>query len=141
MHPADLSIVGDDNQRVFIGGDAVYDTIKAGEHITCSSVIMVDKGEDHGEILTIGHGVEVWKEYVKGTDAEKEECLREYADAHQSFQKVRSDWPALTTALRLSADGLIALGTETIWYDEWRAVYVDGKEMPYSGFQIGMEDL
>ena len=125
--------------RKFTGEDAVYDAVKAGQTATRSSVIIVDAGEDHGEMLTIGPSVNVWPEYVNGTPAEREECLREYADAHQSFQKVRSDWPALTTALRLIAEGRLALGTEKTWFNEWRAVYVDGKKMPYQGFEAGGE--
>ncbi|TKJ17227.1 hypothetical protein CEE44_01695 [Candidatus Woesearchaeota archaeon B3_Woes] len=144
VHPADLSIVKQHEKvvdgipefyRVFVGDNAVYDVVKAGETSTKSSVIMVDKGVDHGEILTQGPEVEVWHEFLQGTDAEREECLREYADAHQSMQKVRSDWPALTGALEMIANGRIALGTENIHHNEWRGVYVDDKVMPYEGFQ------
>lgn len=140
VHPADLTHVvglgGGVNKRKYIGADAVYDAIKEGEEKTKSSVIIVDKEEDHGEILTQGPGLNVWSEYLSGTKAEKNECLEEYADAHQSMQKVRSDWPALTTALKMIAQGRIALGTEKTYFNEWRTVYVDGKPLGYEGYQI-----
>jgi folate-dependent phosphoribosylglycinamide formyltransferase PurN len=139
VHPANLSITRG-AERTYIGEDAVYDAIKACETRTKSSVIMVDDGEDHGEILTQGPELKVWPEFLRGTDAEREECLREYADAHQSFQKVRSDWPALTSALKMISEGRIALGTEKTHFDEWRAVYVDGKPVGYEGFQV-VEDV
>ena len=81
--------------------------------------------------------------YYLSSPEEKAECLREYADAHQSMQKVRSDWPALTTALELIANGRLALGTEKKHFDEWRTVYIkendEWKPLPYDGFQVGGE--
>ncbi len=145
VHPADLSKLKQRDEvinnipefyRVFVGDNAVYDSIEAGETITKSSVIMVDEGIDHGEILTQGPELRVWEEFLEGTGPEREECFREYADAHQSFQKVRSDWPALTSALEMIAQGRIALGTEKNVLSEWRRVYVDGKMMDYKGFQV-----
>ena len=137
VHPSRLPSWGENNERYYIGGDAVYDAIKDDQASTRSSVIMVDEGEDHGEILTQGPSVGVWGEFGHGTKAEKEECLREYADAHQSFQKVRSDWPALTTALKLIAEGRLALGNLKFFHNEWRRVFVDGEPMGYEGFQVG----
>jgi folate-dependent phosphoribosylglycinamide formyltransferase PurN len=136
VHPANLGIPGDNHKRRFIGEDAVYDAIKAGEQQTRSSVIIVDDKVDHGEILVQGPKLDVWKEYIEGTDTEKEECLRKYADAHQAMQKVRSDWPALTTALKMISEGKIVLGTERELNNEWRTVYINGKKLPYTGFRI-----
>lgn len=138
VHPSSLPYLVDkgDSSRGYIGGDAVHDAIKDKQMTTRSSVIMVDNGEDHGEILTQGPNVNVWHEYINGTQAEKDECLREYANAHQSFQKVRSDWSTLTTALKMIAEGRIALGTEKKHHGVWRTVYIDEKPMPYEGFQV-----
>ena len=156
VHPADSSIIANDYSkmegeitalteefsRVFIGGDAVYDAILAGATQTKSSVIMVDDGEDDGEILTQGAYVAVDDGFLRLSDEEKERQLREYVDGtddskgHQDRQKEESDWPALTTALRLIAEGRIALGTEKRHFNKWRTVYVDGKEMPYKGYQV-----
>ncbi|MBU1974844.1 MAG: hypothetical protein KKG59_00395, partial [Nanoarchaeota archaeon] len=54
----------------------------------------------------------------------------------QSMLKVRSDWPALTTALRLISQGRMGLGTTKDHYDKWRTVYVDEAPMGYAGLQI-----
>ncbi len=142
VHPADLGILVVDSEnaekyiRKYIGDKAVYNALKAGEEVVRSSVIMVDEGEDHGEILTQGPELEVWHEFLEGTDAERQECIDEYADGFQSFLKVRSDWSALTNALEKIANGRIALGTENIHHNEWRGVYIDDKLMLYEGFQV-----
>ncbi len=126
-------------ERKFIGEDAVYDAIKAGQRKTCSSVIMVNNGIDNGEIITTGPEVEVWDEYLNGTLAERAGCLREYADAHQSMQKVRSDWPALTMALKLISEGRVGLGPRdadsvgAMHFKEWRKVFLEGKYQRYDG--------
>ncbi|MBR9704518.1 hypothetical protein GOV12_03845 [Candidatus Pacearchaeota archaeon] len=131
--PVDLSLR---EKRRFIGEDAVYDAIKEGQTRTCSSVIMVDSLEDHGEILTQGPNLLVWNEFLYGTVSQREEWFREYADVHQTLQKVRSDFPALTTALKMISQGEIALGSKKRYYDEWRRVYVNGEPMPYSGLKV-----
>ena len=97
---------------------------------------MVDDQVDHGEVLVQGPRLRVWGEFLKGSEAEKGECIREYADAHQSMQKVRSDWRALTTALKMISEGRIAIGTEKVHHGEWRRVYVDGKAMREGGYQL-----
>ncbi len=125
------------SERKYVGDNAVLDAL-VGDDVTetRSSVIMVDGGVDHGEILVQGPEVELWKEFYWGVAAERAECLKKYADAHQSFQKVRSDWPALTTALGYIANGRIALGTEKVHHNEWRQVFVDDKPMPYEGLKL-----
>ena len=136
VHPADLSVLDGDYSRRFIGENAVYDAINAGEESTTSSVIMVDEGEDHGEILVQGPELAVWHEFIHGTPQERAEALREYADSHQSLQKVRSDWPALTTTLKLISEGRISLGTKKEVNGEWRRVHIDGEPMGYEGYQL-----
>ncbi|MBI2129042.1 hypothetical protein HYU07_02280 [Candidatus Woesearchaeota archaeon] len=133
VHPADLSILtgdGSKKYRKYIGDDAVYDAINAGEIATKSSVIMVDESEDHGEILAQGSKVDVVN------NLKEKFGLREYAKMHQDVQKKVSDWPALTNALKMIAEGRIALGTEKTHFNEWRTVYVDGKATVYEGFRV-----
>ncbi len=135
VHPADLTVLEDkpgkpgEKTRKYIGADAVYDAIAAGERMTRSSVIIVDEQEDHGEIICLGPEVTVWDEYLNARDhSEQEICRREYADAHQSFQKARSDWPSLTTALQLISEGRIGIGEKKAFHSEWRQVYLDSSE-------------
>lgn len=130
VHPADLSILNEDGSRKYIGGNAVYDAIKTGETKTRSSVILVDKGEDHGEILTQGPEVKLVPKLLEKHGG------KEYAKIHQEGQKEISDWPALTTALRMIAEGRIKLGTEKSHFNEWRKVYVDDRAIAYDGFIV-----
>lgn len=134
IHPASVPVM--DGKRMYIGDDAVYDALQDRQQSTRSSVLFVDEQVDHGEILVQGPELAVWHEFLQGTNEEKEEALREYADAHQSMQKVRSDWPALTTALKMISEGRIAIGTEKVHHGEWRQVYVDGNPFSYEGFQL-----
>lgn len=151
VHPADLSIVKQHEEivddipkfyRVFVGDNAVYDVIKAGETLTKSSVIMVDGGIDHGEILTQGPSLLVLESFLSLSPKEQERQLEKYVDGtkrkkgHQERLKEVSDWPALTSALEMIANGRIDLGTEKKYLNEWRKVYVDGNPMDYMGFQV-----
>jgi folate-dependent phosphoribosylglycinamide formyltransferase PurN len=166
VHPAALEILilKDPSQpaggykRRFVGGNAVYDAIFAGETRTKSSVIMVDSGEDHGEILTQGPWLDVHQGWLKqfGDAADKPEYLKYLVNlcvenigeddpkkgrqllqkGHQNQQKEVSDWPALTEALKMIAAGRLALGTEPAFHGEWRRVYLDGKALPYEGHQV-----
>lgn len=124
--------------RKYIGEDAVYDALfkKGSEYSTRSSVIIVDEGIDHGEILTIGPEVRTNFKRSGLTIPSKAKWEREQADAHQEKQKKRSDWPSLTTSLRLIAEGKLGLGAKKEWFNEWRAVYVGTAKMPYQGFEV-----
>jgi folate-dependent phosphoribosylglycinamide formyltransferase PurN len=127
--------------RTFVGEDAVYDALKHGQKETCSSVIMVDKGVDNGEILVTGSSLAVRDDYLKLGDAEKNYVLREVADSHQTKQKEVSDWPALTTALKLISQGRIGLGEYDsdivkMHFGKWRFVYIDNGPVKYGGLNL-----
>jgi folate-dependent phosphoribosylglycinamide formyltransferase PurN len=136
VHPADLCC-RDGVNRLLTGGDAVFKALSLGYTTTSSSVIIVDKGEDHGEILTQGPTVAVTSDFPGMGWSTK---LRDYVDdpkiGHQARQKQISDWPALTTALRLIADGRLALGTEKVFSNEWRRVYLDRQPLEYHGHRV-----
>jgi folate-dependent phosphoribosylglycinamide formyltransferase PurN len=137
VHPADLSILICENgrwRRKYIGENAVYDILKAGEKNTRSSVIIVDEGEDHGEILTQGPELEVWNKFLEGR--KRNEIIETEYGAFQDEQKEKSDWPALTTALKMISEGRIALGARKAFYNEWRTTYVDDRAMAYEGYRI-----
>lgn len=153
VHPADLFIIehrgyrGPEKdipifKRKFVGDNAVYDAIKAGETTTKSSVIMVDGRIDHGEILTQGPSLAVSESFLMLSPKQQERRLKNYVDGtkrkkgHQERLKEVSDWPALTSALEMIANGRISLGTEKKYLKEWRKVYVDGNMMNYQGFQV-----
>jgi len=134
VHPADLTILNSEEKRKYVGGNAVYDALKAGEKATRSSVILVDEGTDHGEIITMGNSVSIDSKF-------SEMPIEEYAKEHQDKQKRESDWPALTTALELIADGRVALGEKRNHFNEWRTVYIKNhigifNPMPYGGLEV-----
>jgi len=129
-------------ERKFVGEEAVYDALRAGQRLTCSSVIMVDDGVDHGEILTEGDSLNVWQQLADGRPNEMEAVIKKYVPAHQELQKMRSDWPALTMILKLISQGRIALGPRDaesvggMHFNEWRHVYLDGVQQSYDGCWI-----
>ncbi len=136
VHPADLSDLKQGLcERVLVGEDAVYDAISMGVKKTRSSVILVDNGIDNGEMITIGPTVDVWPGYLNASEDIRRKIVREYANMHQEVQKEVSDWPALVKALELIADGRVSLGQRDD-INEWRTVYLDGKKLPYHGFEV-----
>ncbi len=134
------------HKRAFTGDKAVYDVIKAGQRHTGSSVIIVDEGVDHGEILT--QGPQIYPDYSHWilNELENPNRFRDYIEGietstykiegFQSQQKRISDWPALTEALQLIAQGRLAIGSKKHHYQEWRRVYLDDKPLGYSGYQV-----
>ncbi|MFT4304342.1 MAG: formyltransferase family protein [Candidatus Woesearchaeota archaeon] len=132
VHPSPLHILDKNYQRVYVGDNAVKDVIKDKLIYTASSVIIVDEGIDHGEILVEGPELEVPYSLreKKVTDFEKE-CKK-----FQSKQKIISDWPALTTALQYIRDGRFGIGVRKDFCREWRTIYLDGKPLPYEGLKL-----
>lgn len=131
VHPADLSVLTEGGARRYIGENAVYDALVAGEARTRSSIILVDQKVDAGAILVSGP----WLAY-KGA----EEITQEEADRHQGEQKKESDWPALRFALRAMAKGELGLHKRKTHPDGNRIVVYQGKEMPYQGVKLPLEE-
>ncbi|MFH1307664.1 MAG: formyltransferase family protein [archaeon] len=134
-------------KRDFIGEDAVYEAIKIKQWTTHSSVIIVDEGEDHGEILAQGPKVPVWEEIRQPEFKEADEKLiRKYAKIHQDRQKEVSDWPAFVWTLEMIANSRLALGSEKVHYNEWRRVYWKNNsewldKLPYGGFSTPHKEI
>ncbi len=132
VHPAVLSVLKEDGERRYVGANAVYDALKAGERRTRSSIILVAPKIDAGEILVSGP----WLAY-KGL----EEITPEEADKHQDEQKRVSDWPALRFALRAIAKGEFGLHKKKTHPDGNRVVVYQGQEMPYQGVELPLEEI
>lgn len=124
VHPADLLTLTDQGTRKYIGENAVYDALKAGERKTRSSIILVDPQIDAGAILVSGP----WLAY-----AGKEDITQDEADKHQTAQKKASDWPALRFALRAIARSELGLHKRKFHPDGNPVVVYQGKEMSYEG--------
>lgn len=149
VHPANLGLLDNANNRKYVGDDAVYGAIKAKEKTTCSSVILVDGKTDQGEILVRGPDLSLKIEPNNAGDLDKnndasennkyktiEKRLRACANAQQEQLKAISDWPALTLALKMIAEGRFALSKEKYYFNQWRIVYLDHNPLPYGGYKI-----
>lgn len=101
VHPADLTQLTADGKRRYVGANAVYDALCAGENRTRSSIILVDEGVDSGPLLLSGP----WVSYDEGYPV-----TLERARLHQEKQKIHSDWPACIAAVTAIAKGCVLNG-------------------------------
>lgn len=126
VHPADLSVL-DDNRRRYVGDNAVYDALAAGEQRTRSSVILIDAETDAQAILASGP----WVAYDGPRDIKQES-----ADEHQKVQKGKSDHPTLRFVLRALAKGKLGLHRRAYHADGCPVVVYNGVETPYQGVDL-----
>lgn len=119
VHPGDLSKCRKDGSRPYIGIDAVAKALREGEKATRSSVILVNGEMDGGLVLVSGPWVDVEPDFVLN----KKSIAKQ-----QKRQKEKSDWPALTTAVRLIAEGRLS-------YEDNEGVALDGKNLGLAGYQ------
>jgi len=126
VHPGDLSL-GFGGNRFYTGLDAVRLALESKEKYIRSSVIIADGGEDSGEILTQGPIVGTPDRFLEGDEDERLALIEKSIDSYQGLIKEKSDWPALTRALTLIADGRLAIGQNRIDVGTRRTIYLDGK--------------
>lgn len=124
VHPADLSLVDDSGQRRYVGDDAVYDAILAGEQELRSSTLWIDQGVDSGPLLMVSEALPVELPAPLDELTADPDRLREMADQHQERLKERGDWVVFPLTMELIGQGRMAL-------DENGLAYLDGK--PYPG--------
>ncbi len=132
VHPSDLRIMAANGgkKRKYTGENAVYDAIKAGEQYTRSSIHIVTKEVDGGEILVVSNPCKV--EGLDNIACSDEKLLKEFASKHQDKQKKECDWPAYRTAVRLIAQGKFSLGEGL---DGQRKVYFEDSHIP-NGYEL-----
>jgi len=118
VHPADLTVKDENGKRCYVGANAVYDALMAGETRTRSSVILIDEDVDTGPILASGPWVPYKGDFPM--------TFKRAAD-HQEKQKALSDWPTCVKSLGLIAQGRVAI-------DKNRKVYLDGEPQPEGGY-------
>ena len=126
VHPARLDEL-ENGSRKYVGENAVYDALNAGETVTRSSIIVVAPGVDSGAILVSGPQLP-----YRGPRP----VTQELADQHQKLQKEVSDWPALKFALHSIANGGVGLHKNKRHPDGNPVVVFRGHEMPYGGFNM-----
>ncbi|MFB6298910.1 MAG: phosphoribosylglycinamide formyltransferase [Halobacteriales archaeon] len=124
VHPADLTIVDENGDRVYVGADPVFDAIAAGEPATRSSVHFVTSEVDAGPLLVRSEPFDVHRELVTTlAEFDADEALQQYVDAHQEWMKWAGDGPALAAALELLAAGRVERTGTTVRIDGDPAVY------------------
>lgn len=121
VHPADLSIVGDDDKRKYRGDDAVRDAILAGEQYLRSSMHIIEEEIDGGRLLMVSRPVEV--ELPDNWDPENGDLVETVADDNQERLKVAGDWVVFPQTLLHLAEGRYA-------HDDQRELYFDGIHIP-----------
>ena len=123
VHPADLSLVGPDGRRRFVGDDAVLDAIAAGQGELRSSTLFTDLGVDSGPLLMVSDPLPVELpaplEQLKADPAR----LREVADEHQQRLKQVGDWVVFPATIQLIAQGRLGLDGDGV-------VTLDGRPRP-----------
>ena len=123
VHPADLSLTNDKGQRRYVGDDAVYDAIMAGEKELRSSTLWIDQGVDSGPLLMVSEALPVeLPAPLEELKADPDE-LRNLADEHQEQLKERGDWVVFPLTMELIGQGRLAL-------DENGVTHLDGKPYP-----------
>lgn len=141
VHPADLSILRANGKRMYTGDRAVLDVVKHRCPATKSTIHVVTPETDGGEILVQkAMGIEYPRAEI--IDGWNESSWQAFANLVQDRQKRECDWPAYVAALQMIADGRFALGGAHALnrhVDRLRTVYLDGKPLPYEGFQVPNE--
>lgn len=123
VHPADLSLVDDQGRRRFVGDDAVYDAILAGQTELRSSTIWTDQGVDSGPLLMISRPVAVDPPASLDDLKADPDRLRRLADRRQEELKETGDWEIFPKTMDLIARGRFA-------FDPEGRLYVDGRPAP-----------
>lgn len=123
VHPADLSICLADGRRRYVGDNAVYDAIAAGEATLRASTLWTDEGVDTGPLLMVSEPLHVELPVPLEILAKDKKHLRAVADEHQERLKEVGDWRIFPRTIEMIARGRFAL-------DKDNSVYVDGQPVP-----------
>ena len=123
VHPADLSILAPNGERRYVGDNAVFDAIAAGETTLRSSTLWTDEGVDTGPLLMVSDPLRVERSESLDSSVRDRETLIQIADAHQDRLKEVGDWKIFPQTIEMIARGRFAL-------DESNSVYVDGDPVP-----------
>jgi folate-dependent phosphoribosylglycinamide formyltransferase PurN len=113
VHPADLTIKGENGKPKFRGDHAVLDAIQAGEKEIRSTTHLVSHDVDCGGILMVSAPVQIkypLPERVKAT----------LAGAYQDVLKEKGDWVIFPKTLEYMATGKIEIeiGSTDLYFDK-----------------------
>ena len=123
VHPADLSLVDEDGRRTFVGDNAVYDAIWAGQSQLRASTLWIDQGVDSGPLMMVSDPIAVELPAPLGELKQEPARLMDIANQHQERLKEAGDWVVFPLTLELIAQGRLGL-------DEDNVVTLDGQPRP-----------
>jgi folate-dependent phosphoribosylglycinamide formyltransferase PurN len=123
VHPADLSICLADGRRKYVGDNAVYDAILAGESNIRASTLWTDEGVDTGPLLIVSDPLHIkLPEKLELLIKDNQKFLK-VIDKYQERLKEVGDWKIFPLTVEMIARGRFAL-------DEDNRVYVGGEHIP-----------
>ncbi len=136
VHPADLALLDDLGNRKYIGDDAVFDAIKAGETSVRATIHVITGAVDGGP--TVGRSpplnippftpIEDGKIQINASGDIL--SMRDFADQVQDTLKTRGDMVIFQDVIDKICTGRIAVAREGI---QVTAVFIDDKVLPYNG--------
>jgi len=109
-------------QRKFVGDNAVYDAVMAGEEYTKSTIHIVRAGTDTGPIVVQS------REFL--VDIPPNITTEDYSSRLQKRMKWGGDGPVYLRTLELLALGRLGIGEDDI------TILLDGLALPYRGHQL-----
>ena len=128
VHPADLSILTEDNKRKYTGDNAVFDAILAGEKSLRSSTLWTDQGVDTGPLLMISKPLKVVLPEPIESLCKDRQRLKQVVDDHQEKLKETGDWEIMPLTIEMISRGRFG-------FDKDFNVYVDQNPVP-GGYKL-----
>ena len=119
VHPADLSLLDSQGNRKYVGDQAVFDAIAAGERVLRSSTLWTDSGVDTGPLLMVSDPLPVTLSEPLKVLKRNPEKFSHMVDDHQEQLKETGDWKIFPNTIELIARGRFAI-------DSQGGVYLDG---------------
>jgi folate-dependent phosphoribosylglycinamide formyltransferase PurN len=120
VHPADLTIKGENGKPKYRGDHAVLDAMQAGEKEIRSTTHIVEEKVDCGSVLMVSAPVNVECNLAELSDAGKKVTAARYQDDLKGV----GDWVIFPKTLEYIADGRFAAD------DEMHNLYFDGNPIP-----------
>jgi len=128
QHPADLTILDEENSRKYINMHGLEKSIENMEPYTRTSTILINKGIDEGSILAQG-------EKIRNT-YNKNIILKEYVKKHEDIQKKKSDWGVLKFVLKEISLGNYTIIKNEFYKDGSNKILYKNKLLPYGGIKL-----
>ena len=123
VHPADLSLLDGSGKRRYVGDNAVFDAIVAGETELRSSTLWTDLGVDSGPLLLVSDPLPVELPLPLAELRRDRERLIRVCEEHQERLKEAGDWVIFPLTLELMGQGRLGISQGGV-------ATLDGAEYP-----------